>query len=99
MRCVQVRIGRRDASQADPEGRLPSETASAVELKAAFADKGFSAREFVALSGAHTIGGTQSARSLMGMTAARQGVRHSVHALCVTIGFNKITWWCSAVGL
>lgn len=54
---MQVRIGRQDAGAADPQGRLPGESSSAAQLKASFADKGFSAREFLALSGAHTIGG------------------------------------------
>jgi len=53
---IELRIGRPDAPGPDPEGRLPDENSSAALLKANFADKGFSAREFVALSGAHTIG-------------------------------------------
>ncbi len=53
---MQLRIGRPDAAAPDPEGRLPDENASAAQLKAAFADKGFGLRELVALSGAHTVG-------------------------------------------
>jgi len=53
---IPVRIGRAVAGGPDPEGRLPSEKASAAELKEQFAAKGFSAKEFLALSGAHTIG-------------------------------------------
>ncbi|KAF5828413.1 heme peroxidase, partial [Dunaliella salina] len=53
---ILLRIGRPDAPGPDPEGRLPDENSSAALLKANFADKGFSARELVALSGAHTIG-------------------------------------------
>jgi len=55
--ALQIRLGRPDASGPDPKCRLPSEKASSAQLKAMFADKGFSPREFVALSGAHTIGG------------------------------------------
>jgi len=50
-----VCVGRVDAVQEDPQGRLPSETASAEDLLKMFADKGFSPEEFVALSGAHTV--------------------------------------------
>ena len=53
---ISVRVGRADAAVPDPEGRLPSEVAAIGELKSAFAGMGFSAREFVALCGAHTIG-------------------------------------------
>lgn len=53
---TQIKIGRPDASVPDPEGRLPSENASAAELLASFSDKSFCAQEFVALSGAHTVG-------------------------------------------
>ena len=38
------------------EGRMPAETLTAEQLKAAFEAKGLSVREMVALSGAHTIG-------------------------------------------
>ncbi|GAX83796.1 hypothetical protein CEUSTIGMA_g11221.t1 [Chlamydomonas eustigma] len=54
---IPVAIGRQDALGPDPEGRLPAESLSASELKSNFAAKGFSVRELVALSGAHTIGG------------------------------------------
>ncbi len=50
-------IGRVDAGGPDPEGRLVAETAGVDALKANFAAKGFSVREMVALSGAHTLGG------------------------------------------
>ena len=55
--AIPVRIGRRDAAAADPEGRLPAETLSAAELKGVFAAQGFDTRELVLLSGSHTIGG------------------------------------------
>ncbi|KXZ42065.1 hypothetical protein GPECTOR_212g425 [Gonium pectorale] len=41
---------------ADPPGRMPGEGFTAEQLKANFADKGFSVQEMVALSGAHTLG-------------------------------------------
>jgi hypothetical protein len=36
---------------------MASEKSDAATLKAGFAEKGFSVRELVALSGAHTLGG------------------------------------------
>ncbi len=39
----------------DPTDRLPEETLSAEALRLNFAAKGMSARELVALSGAHTV--------------------------------------------
>ncbi|GFR50939.1 hypothetical protein Agub_g13259 [Astrephomene gubernaculifera] len=53
---IAVPIGRPVAAGADPAGRMPGETFSAEQLKAAFADKGLSVQEMVALSGAHTLG-------------------------------------------
>eukprot|EP00195_Chlamydomonas_chlamydogama_P011298 CAMPEP_0202898210 /NCGR_PEP_ID=MMETSP1392-20130828/6781_1 /ASSEMBLY_ACC=CAM_ASM_000868 /TAXON_ID=225041 /ORGANISM="Chlamydomonas chlamydogama, Strain SAG 11-48b" /LENGTH=306 /DNA_ID=CAMNT_0049584069 /DNA_START=194 /DNA_END=1113 /DNA_ORIENTATION=+ len=53
---IAVPIGRVDASGPDPEGRLPGMEASAVQIKANFADKGLDVREMVALLGSHTIG-------------------------------------------
>jgi L-ascorbate peroxidase len=53
---IEVPVGRKDASTADAEGRLPAETLSAVEQLATFRSKGFSPREFIALAGAHTLG-------------------------------------------
>lgn len=51
----ELLAGRQDASEVDPEGRLPLETATAAELLQNFADKGFTPSELVALSGAHTV--------------------------------------------
>ncbi|KAJ9522651.1 hypothetical protein QJQ45_019727, partial [Haematococcus lacustris] len=53
---VQVRLGRLDASEPDPEGRLPGEQLTSQQLKDVFSAKGFSSREFLALCGAHTLG-------------------------------------------
>jgi len=50
-----VLVGRVDAVGPDPEGRLPEETIAVDKLKAVFARQGFSSREFVCLSGAHTV--------------------------------------------
>lgn len=52
---IRVAVGRRDAAAADPDGRMPELTASADELLANFAAKGFSAQELVVLSGSHTV--------------------------------------------
>ncbi|CAM9002961.1 unnamed protein product [Rhodiola kirilowii] len=53
---IPVQLGRLDAMEADPEGRLPEETLDAASLKQCFQQKGFSVQELVALSGAHTLG-------------------------------------------
>eukprot|EP00884_Botryococcus_braunii_P020293 jgi/Botrbrau1/6948/Bobra.0215s0025.1 len=53
---IRIPVGRRDAVEADPTGRLPEETFDAPKLIAYFGDMGLSAREFVALSGSHTLG-------------------------------------------
>ena len=47
--------GRQDAAAGDPADRLPAETFTAAQLVDSFKRKGFSAQEFVALSGAHTV--------------------------------------------
>lgn len=51
--CAQT--GRQDASAPDPVDRMPAETLTAEQLRGAFAAKGISAQELVALSGAHTV--------------------------------------------
>lgn len=48
--------GRLDVAVADPPNRMPPETLDAAQLKAHFASRGYSVRELVALSGAHTLG-------------------------------------------
>jgi L-ascorbate peroxidase len=53
---IPVFVGRTDATCADPENRLPEEAFSAGQLKAVFGEMGFSAKELVCLSGAHTLG-------------------------------------------
>ncbi|KAL9677437.1 hypothetical protein QQ045_005667 [Rhodiola kirilowii] len=53
---IPVQLGRLDAMEADPEGKLPEETLDAASLKQCFQQKGFSVQELVALSGAHTLG-------------------------------------------
>jgi L-ascorbate peroxidase len=53
---IRVPLGRLDASSGDPEGRMPEETLDGAGLRAHFAAAGLSAREMVALSGAHTLG-------------------------------------------
>ena len=54
---IDVRLGRVDATSADPEGRMPTENASGEETRARVAAMGYSVGETVALAGAHTIGG------------------------------------------
>eukprot|EP00899_Mesostigma_viride_P023404 jgi/Mesvir1/4248/Mv22216-RA.1 len=51
-----VPVGRVDASGPDPEGRMPMENMTAASLKARFASSGYSVKEMVCLSGAHTLG-------------------------------------------
>ena len=54
--AIRVPLGRLDATAADPADRMPAETLDGAGLRAHFAAAGFSAREMVALSGAHTLG-------------------------------------------
>ncbi|KAH3974897.1 peroxidase [Parastagonospora nodorum] len=56
---VRTYVGRKDATEAAPEGLLPSVHAPADELIALFADKTISAHELTALMGAHSTS-TQS---------------------------------------
>ena len=53
---IDVSLGRIDTNKADPDGRLPDLKSTAKELKDNFASKGFSVKELVVLSGAHTLG-------------------------------------------
>ncbi|CAN6810069.1 unnamed protein product [Brassica oleracea] len=58
----QLNLGRRDAitaSQAAANSSIPAPTSSLSQLITSFANLGFTAREMVALSGAHTIGRAQ----------------------------------------
>lgn len=54
--AILVMVGRQDATDADPPGRMASEKSGVEPLKANFADKGFGVKELVVLSGAHTLG-------------------------------------------
>ncbi|KAI0834096.1 class II peroxidase [Hypoxylon sp. FL0890] len=51
---ISVKVGRVDSSTANPTGQMPSPNDNATALIAAFAAKGFSATELVALVGAHS---------------------------------------------
>ena len=52
-----VPLGRKDASSADPEHRMPIETLRGKEMREHFQSLyGLSSQEMIALSGAHTIG-------------------------------------------
>lgn len=53
----RLRFGRADAAAADPENRMPGESASGAETRAAFGAMGYTLAETVCLAGAHTIGG------------------------------------------
>lgn len=52
---IDVLVGRRDADEADPTGRLPEETFSAGEQIRVFEAMGFKPEEMVALLGSHTV--------------------------------------------
>ena len=53
----KLRFGRIDASVADPENRMPTESASGEETRGKFKEMGYTVKETVCLAGAHTIGG------------------------------------------
>lgn len=53
---IQVGIGRKDATEADVEGRLPDGTLTAGAIRDYFIQLGFSDEELVALIGGHTLG-------------------------------------------
>lgn len=63
---IDVPVGRIDASGADPEGRLPAETLSAVEQLQLFGAKGISAEEMIALLGSHTVSNRRFRESSLG---------------------------------
>ncbi|OTA93720.1 putative class II peroxidase [Hypoxylon sp. CO27-5] len=52
--AISVKVGRTDSSTASPTGQMPSASDNATSIVAAFAAKGFSATELVALIGAHS---------------------------------------------
>mmetsp|Transcript_4501 Transcript_4501/g.13571 ORF Transcript_4501/g.13571 Transcript_4501/m.13571 type:complete len:229 (-) Transcript_4501:57-743(-) len=65
---IPTRFGRVDAasaaeSVASQEGRLPDGDKGVPHLREIFHPKGFSDRDIVALSGAHTVGGCKAERS------------------------------------
>jgi cytochrome c peroxidase len=53
---IEIALGRDDAETGDPQGALPSPQETVDELRARFAPRGFTDRDLVALSGAHTLG-------------------------------------------
>lgn len=53
---MQVPVGRVDATEADPPGRMPGEDATAEQLLEVMAASGISPKEFLALCGSHTLG-------------------------------------------
>lgn len=54
---IEIGLGRRDATEPAPEHRLPTTDEGAEQLKADFQRMGLTARDLVALAGAHTLGG------------------------------------------
>ncbi|KAI1407032.1 class II peroxidase [Hypoxylon sp. FL1857] len=52
--AISVKVGRVDSSTANPTGQMPSPNDNATSIVAAFAAKGFSVTELVALVGAHS---------------------------------------------
>lgn len=63
---ITFRPGRVDAKSADesvPDGRLPNATKKADHLREVFHRMGFTDRDIVALSGAHTVGKAHPERS------------------------------------
>ena len=66
---IEYRLGRVDTTVADPENRMPSESLDGDETRAHFAASGFDVGEMVALAGAHTIGGRDSASRTASITS------------------------------
>eukprot|EP00756_Hemistasia_phaeocysticola_P036004 Hpha_TRINITY_DN16614_c2_g1::TRINITY_DN16614_c2_g1_i1::g.180768::m.180768/K00428/E1.11.1.5; cytochrome c peroxidase len=63
---IKFRKGRKDAEAEEdsaPEGRLPDATQGTAHLREVFGRMGFSDRDIVALSGAHTVGHCHADRS------------------------------------
>jgi adenylate cyclase len=56
---IRVPLGREDATTPPPPGRVPPGDMEIGALKRRFVEMGYSVRELVALSGAHTIGKSQ----------------------------------------
>lgn len=52
--AIAVKVGRTDSSTADAEGQIPGANDDADSIVAAFAAKGFTSTELVALTGAHS---------------------------------------------
>ncbi|KAI0844187.1 putative class II peroxidase [Daldinia vernicosa] len=51
---ISVKVGRVDSSEANPTGQIPGANDNATSIVSAFAAKGFSSTELVALVGAHS---------------------------------------------
>ncbi len=54
--AIEVQLGRKECFKDAPESRLPDENDGPKELQHKFARMGFSAKDLVVLSGAHTLG-------------------------------------------
>ncbi|KAI1393985.1 class II peroxidase [Hypoxylon trugodes] len=52
--AISVKVGRTDSSTANPTGQMPGPNDNATSIVAAFAAKGFTSTELVALVGAHS---------------------------------------------
>lgn len=53
---IEVELGREDKLEIAPEGRLPDENEDAESLRITFKKMGFTPKEMVVLTGAHTLG-------------------------------------------
>jgi len=53
---IFIPMGRKDADKPCPTGLIPNRETSEADVKGRFADMGFTLKEMVALTGAHTIG-------------------------------------------
>lgn len=60
---VPFKPGRKDSLAVTPEGRLPDATKGSLHLRDIFGRMGFSDRDIVAISGAHTLGRAHKERS------------------------------------
>ena len=79
-------LGRPDAKKADPGGQLPAATLDAAGLEELFGRNGYTVRDVVALSGAHSIGSSRVNAPKGPMTASPSKFDNSYFKLLLAGG-------------